>query len=157
MQHVNCNFAKLERVLSKERLCGYKPNHVSQLTQETISLYRWNIVLSELLYPLLHVIEVAFRNSLFNAVAEYVKDPNWLVDNNFLAEGEVQEIKKQVKYLQYKNQLDISHLIAELKFGFWVRLLDRRYEYKQLLWPTLLRTTFPYLDNRKIHLIRSEF
>ena len=157
MQQLNYDAAKLERILSPARLSGYKTNYALQLNKEPIILYRWNIILSELLYPLLNVIEVALRNAIHTAIASHFNNENWLLDNWFLAEEEGREIQKQARYLQYRNQLDVGHLIAELNFGFWTGLLDRRYEHKQLLWPTLLRATFPYLENRKIHLIRKSF
>ncbi len=34
-------------------------------------------------------------------------------------------------------------MVAELTFGFWITLLDRRYE--RVLWPRLLRSAFPHM------------
>ncbi|WP_444945362.1 hypothetical protein ACJJIP_13825 [Microbulbifer sp. VTAC004] len=42
--------------------------------------------------------------------------------------------------------LDAGRVIAELSFGFWTSLLDRR--YKQVLWPRLLKTAFPEMPRR---------
>lgn len=41
---------------------------------------------------------------------------------------------------------DTASVIAELSFGFWASLLDRRYE--QVLWPRLLRAVFPFVPRR---------
>ena len=66
-------------------------------------------------------------------------------------------VQQQIKPLERIGKLDPGHLIGELNFGFSCILLDRRYEHQQLFLPTLLQAVFPYLENRKIYLIRERF
>jgi hypothetical protein len=51
----------------------------------------------------------------------------------------------------------IGHLIAELSFGFWTALLDKRYE--QQLWPKIIKASFPGMLNseRTIAKLRHRF
>lgn len=42
---------------------------------------------------------------------------------------------------------DVHRIVAELTFGFWTSLLDRRYE--QILWPPLLKTAFPHMPRKQ--------
>jgi len=44
--------------------------------------------------------------------------------------------------------LEAGRMVAELSFGFWTSLLDVRYERSNVLWPHLLRPTFPRMRNR---------
>lgn len=148
---------KIESVISKPRLSGYTTKYATTFSEDPVSIYKWNMALSESMYPLLHVIEVALRNRLHTVISDHFNDENWLLNGDFLAGDEIDSIQKQIAYLRRRKQLDTGHLIAELSFGFWTSLLDRRYEFKQLLWPTLLKPTFPYLNDRKIHAIRSRF
>ena len=38
-----------------------------------------------------------------------------------------------------------GRIVAELSFGFWVSLFDKRYEHDQILWPKLIKHIFPFL------------
>lgn len=146
-----------ERVLSSARLEGYQRSYARKLDPDPIRVYQWNITLSELLYPLLHLIEVSFRNALHDAVVDHYRDPNWLVDSKYLDDRERLKLEDVKRDLERKRKLDTGHIIAELKFGFWCALLDRRYERYQLFWPTLLKKTFPHMEGRKIERIRRRF
>ncbi len=136
---------------------GFQTPYAKSFTPNPLDLYRWDILLSGSLYPLLHVIEVGLRNAIYEAVADRYRDKDWLMDSPFLDPIEQKEIQKQAHALRQIGKLDPGHLIAELSFGFWCSLLDRRYEHQQLFWPTLLRAVFPGLKSRKIHLIRKRF
>lgn len=158
MQDLFCDVSLIEKVLSQARLRGYQTSKAKKLHINSMAVYRWNILLSESLYPLLHAIEVSLRNSIYIAISSKFQDPDWLLKPaKFLDIIEADKIKKHFRVLEQSGKLGTDHLIAGLNFGFWCSLLDRRYEHKQLLWPTLLRSVFPYLKNRKIHLIRTRF
>lgn len=146
----------IERALSDARLKGYQTPYAKSVHLNPVALYRWNIILSESFYPLLHIIEVGLRNAIFEGAAERYGE-TWLLKGDHLDPKELKELQNPINYLKRRSKLDTGHLIAELSFGFWCGLLDRRYEHRQVLWPTLLRTVFPYLKNRKIHLIRKRF
>lgn len=51
-----------------------------------------------------------------------------------------------MKTIQEKNKKTTpGRIIAELSFGFWVSLFDKRYENNQIFWPKLIKPCFPYL------------
>jgi hypothetical protein len=111
--------------------------------------YLWNVALSEALYPSLHVVEVALRNSLDRAVGTHLADQEWLVHSEagsptsrFLeirAQGMVAEAYDMLE--RAKKPVEQGRIVAELSFGFWTSLLNRRYD--QGLWPAHLKNAFP--------------
>lgn len=151
------DFDIFARYLSYQRLHAYKYNNV-----DPISLYKWNIALSEALYPLLNTIEIALRNRLHMGIAEVVNDEHWLLNRNqkiisLLHNHWIIKIDSNIKELTIKNKLDEGHLIAELPFGFWTVLLSKKFEHKQFLWPHLKKHVFPFSHGTKINIIRDQF
>jgi len=137
------------RALSRERLGSYRFRGDDDVG--VVSTYLWNMALSEALYPALHGLEVALRNSLFDAAqqrfagASHLHVPCWLdADPPILAPEERSRVEAAKSALRSRGKpLDAPHLIAELTFGFWTALLDVRYEHRQVLWPHLLPAVFP--------------
>lgn len=134
--------AQLTQALSGERLGAYR-DHTGGNGLQLFSHYVWNIALSESLYPALQVLEVALRNSIHTAASEHFAREDWFNDRNVVSiPREISALNKALCTLgRKKKPLDPGRIIAELNFGFWTSLLDRRYE--QVLWPCLLRATFP--------------
>ena len=102
-----------------------------------------NIVLCESLYPTLHMIEVALRNSVHNAFAMHFGVDSWF-EMEWLSEGHAQLVQ------QAKDDLDIRKkavttdaVIAGLSFGFLCGMLHAQYERRGGPWPVLLRKVFP--------------
>ena len=62
-------YAAVCRSLSKERLGGYSLATDSD-SVDAVSRYVWNMALCSALLPVLHVVEVAFRNALYSAGVE---------------------------------------------------------------------------------------
>lgn len=120
----------IERALSLERLMGYQTAYAKSFSSDPVVLYRWNIILSQSLYPLLHVLEVGLRNAIFTATARRYNDPQWLLKGSLLDPKELKKLEKPIHYLRCRGKLDSGHLVAELNFGFWCGLLDRRYEHR---------------------------
>lgn len=57
------------------------------------------------------------------------------------------KIAEAKQTLQHQGKpIQPGRLIAELSFGFWTSLFDRRYE--PLLWPRLLKPVFPIMPRR---------
>jgi hypothetical protein len=97
------------------------------------------------LYAPLGYLEVAFRNSLHDALTAsfgmatwYDCSPPWLLpreqDSVTAAKAELQK---------RSAPLEPGRLVAELSFGFWTSLLSRSYE--QIIWPGLLKPVFPLM------------
>ncbi|HEX8907107.1 MAG TPA: hypothetical protein VF771_19810 [Longimicrobiaceae bacterium] len=137
------------RALSPERLGSYRFGGDDDVG--AVCTYLWSMSLCEALYPSLHGLEVALRNTLFNAGelrysgVAWRDVPCWLdADPPILApeeHGRVQEAKARLR--SRGKPLEAPRLVAELTFGFWTALLDVRYEHRQVLWPHLLSSAFP--------------
>lgn len=139
-------FALLEPTLSAPRLRAYRNRGDSDL--DVLARYEWNVCLSEALYPSLHALEIAFRNSLSSAIEREYADPYWLWNNPPISDPYDQdEVLRAQDKLQRQNRApEPARMIAELTFGFWTGFLDRRYEGHQTatrLWPKLLGEVFP--------------
>lgn len=68
--------SQIQLALSIERIGAYRLAE-DQDSIEQITRYLWNLSLCEAFYPALHALEVAFRNSLYNAATEYFGRPTW--------------------------------------------------------------------------------
>lgn len=135
--------------LSRERLGSYRFRDDDDVG--VVCTYLWSMSLCEALYPSLHGLEVALRNSLFNAGEQryagvaYRDVPCWLdADPPILAPEDRSRVDEAKKRLRARGKpLEAPRLVAELTFGFWTALLDVRYEHRQVLWPRLLSAAFP--------------
>ncbi|GMR16712.1 MAG: hypothetical protein BMS9Abin31_1081 [Gammaproteobacteria bacterium] len=69
---------------------------------------------------------------------------NWFEDNTIIQYRDQASIEKAKQaLLRQKKKLEPGRIIAELNFGFWTSLLDKRYE--QTLWPALIKASFPHM------------
>lgn len=138
----------LERPLAAERLNAYRRAGDSD-DLDSLARYTWNMAISEALYPALQCLEIALRNTLHEAVAAQFASPQWLTTPPpALAPREADAVAAAILTLsRQRKPATTGRLIAELNFGFWTSLLDRRYE--PTLWPVLLRPAFPYLPRRR--------
>lgn len=145
-------FAKIKAGLSEPRLNTYGQDNAEDIT--ILSRYLLNAALSEALYPLLQGIEICLRNEIDRAVSEkYGRD--WITaPADFLDRREKLQIGKAKAALRKDRKPETrDYLIAELSFGFWTSLLDRRYE--RTLWQTQMKNTFremPKADRTRKHL-----
>ena len=151
---------KLEEIYSC--LSGQRMSKYQCLGVEPLDLYKWNIALSEALYPLLHTIEIAMRNRLHIEIGQLLNDQKWLLNRNEqilerLNENWQQKIDHYIRALRKKGKLDEGHLVAELSFGFWTALLSGPFEHRKLLWPQLKSTVFPNAHGFSIDKIRKRF
>lgn len=104
-----------------------------------------NIVVCEAFYPLLHLMEVVVRNRVHDAFSAHYGTTQWfrlpwvhqydlpLVDK---AEAELARRHKAVSP---------DNMVAELTFGFWCSMFNRRYEpsHTNAPWPMLLKHVLP--------------
>jgi hypothetical protein len=67
-----------------------------------------------------------------------------------LHEREKKQVEQAKEDLRKENKkVKAGHVVAKLSFGFWTSLFDVRYEHGQVLWPKLLKPTFPGLSKRQ--------
>ncbi len=146
MKNKSYIFDDLKIIFSQERLNGYLSRMQSNDSKdEALIAYSWNIELSQALYPALQILEIALRNRLHYAISESFRTEHWY-EMSFLHAREKDQISQAKDNLRKtKKQIEPGRVVAELSFGFWTALFDVRYEHGQILWPKLLKTTFPFL------------
>jgi len=139
---------KLRQVLSQERLESYHQRGTPRTDLNLFSHYAWNMALSESLYSALQCLEIACRNQIHQSATTHYHRDDWFDHPAALQhENERQAIAKAKMALRQQGKpLEAGRIVAELNFGFWTSLLDRRYE--QVLWPRLLKHTFPRMPRK---------
>lgn len=155
MQAPLISLLALERALSAQRLQAYRhPNDRDET--DGLARYLWNQALVAALQPVLHTLEIAFRNELSRAATritagrrfQTARVPSWLdAMPTMLLDHEY------AKLLRAKDKLGMDprsqtegHLIAKLDFGFWVALCRQPYDESRgdgpRLWPDALDLAF---------------
>ena len=133
---------KLLMALSDERIGAYRDRMSEDSNANLFAHYAWNIALSESLYPSLQILEVVLRNRIHQTACYHFGKPHWYEDDTIINIKDRDSVSKAKKTLAMMNKpIESGRIIAELNFGFWTALMDRRYE--QVLWPRLLKPCFP--------------
>ncbi len=136
--------AAFTRAVSATRFGAFRK---SGSDAEGLGHYLWNIALCEAFYPTVHTLEVGFRNTVHRELGAAIGQPEWLRQHNpFLHERELASISQAEQSLtRHHKPIDEPRLVAELSFGFWTSLLDRRYER---IWPRFIAKAFPNMPRR---------
>lgn len=136
----------LEPAISTARLESYR-NGGDDL--DMLVNYFHNLELSEALYPSLQAFEVAYRNSLHDALTARYSTPYWFDHPDFLQssrhEKSVADVRSGLKRDGKQSPYSADHIVSRLNFGFWHGLLNRPFE--KSLWQVngwqLIATVFP--------------
>jgi hypothetical protein len=137
--------------VAETRFDAYDTGGTKQI--EILARYLWNIALAESLFPSLHILEVALRNSLHAALVTETGSETWYDDNNLLvdpwAQGEVLKAHERLKKTGKPDEP--GRILASLELGFWTSLLHHQYEQGPTrpatqvpIWPKLIPTAFPH-------------
>lgn len=137
--------------------------------EESLGVYLWNKQLASAFLPALQIIEVSLRNAIYQS---YIKYQEKIIERNFpQAQWNYQKGKIDKKWFdscftaannkeafrsleQAKRQLIVEtkqaspeNLISKLTFGFWVSMVDKKYDGQRAtyltLWPDLRGMVFP--------------
>ena len=134
----------LSHAVSEERLAPYLVD-ASNGPLEPYARYFWNAALGESLYPSLQALEITLRNSLHETISANEGTDNWF--EGVLCCQDIPAFEKIKERLDNQGaSRNSGQIVANSDFGFWVRLLNSRYE--NILWPKLLRNAFPNMPNR---------
>ena len=114
--------------------------------ERALRLYLWNARLGEAFHTPIQAVEVGLRNGI-NLALSNVYTPNWwecktlfdLLDEE--RKGDLVTVLKRIR--NRKLELYTGQVVAGLSFGFWVGILDGR--YNPPIWGGQLRTAFPFL------------
>ena len=110
---------------------------------KALDLYKLNIQVSQALYPLLSVLEIALRNAIDRELSKYFQDNRWLLTQRHKFANHINLTRKDHKgnivsdhfftdklhkaeeKLNFR-EVPIAHekLLAELTFGFWIKFFD---------------------------------
>lgn len=133
----------LSKTISEERLAPYKLGTEDSLVVP-LARYFWNMALGESLYPTLQALEIALRNSLHEVISVDRGNEDWF--------EEVLDCKDKAALEEIESRLSrhniprtAGQIVANSDLGFWIRLLNSRYEI--ILWPNLLRDAFLFMPN----------
>ena len=135
----------LEPTLSQHRLSTYliATGHDED---RALELYVWNARLGESFHLLIQAVEIALRNRIDCALTANF-GPEWWRAPTFLRVADARRCA-DIEYVGQrigKKGLPVSsgQIVAGLSFGFWVAMLDPR--YNPMVWSGSLRSAFPYL------------
>lgn len=141
-------FQTAEKFLSPTRLAPYK--HAAKGNEQlSLTLYLDNLRVAQSFYPALSLLEVALRNAVHDALSVKFKTDNWLFTEQqgfmidpsltyYDAEREEKIINHKVLKMvlaaikDYKEQRKQNPpngpaIIADLNFGFWTSLFNKKY------------------------------
>ena len=125
-------FSDLERYLSVPRLHRYFS--VCSSESRAIELYKGNLKLAQAFHPVLGVLEVVTRNSIYNSIAAHFADPDWIINqrNGFMSHRALspgrfylkREVERAEAALTRRGvPITSARLVAEQNFKFWTDLL----------------------------------
>lgn len=148
-------YAVLSKSLSRNRLATYSIT-ADLDSSDAVARYLWNLALSAAMQPVVHTLEISFRNALFDVGNEAAAKspfatrivPSWLdAKPSMLASQEEADVTKAVQRLGRNSKRHTAgHLVGHLSFGFWIRLCNSPYEQGRpngpALWP-LAAKRFP--------------
>jgi hypothetical protein len=134
-------FSKLRDGTSASRLDVYRQDGDADF--DVIAKYLWNVGLCEALYPAIQTLEVALRNTIHQAAVGRFHRDDWFdpPDSPLHAEERAAVTAAKAELGKQGKPLEGNRIVAELTFGFWVSLLNSRYE--RILWPRMLTPAFP--------------
>jgi hypothetical protein len=139
----------LEQAVSPSRLRPYR------LSSDSDDLaggarYIWNMALCESLYPSLHSLEIALRNTLHTELSR-IYGVTWYADPAVVVVGRARAAVAAATraLLDAGKQPSPGKIVAELTFGFWTSLFNVAYE--RPIWQRLLSRTsvFPHAGTQR--------
>ncbi len=139
----------LKLSISSDRLATYL-TAVGFDEERALRLYLWNATIGEAFHLPIQAVEVGLRNCINAALcAEYGSD--WWQNSTFLAsidhERQTDISMAQRRITNRGHTLATSQIVATLSFGFWVGMLQPR--FNPTVWTKHIGNAFIYLpDNR---------
>ncbi len=103
---------------------------------EALVLYQKNIKVSQAFYALLSVLEVTLRNRINQSCKLHFDTDNWLQEK-LPPELNRQIVDIEIRLNKSNKTVTNSRILAELNFGFWTTLFNRK--YAKLFWKPLHR------------------
>lgn len=120
-------------------------------TAKARRLYVWNIEVSAAFWGPISGVEIAFRNTIHQALAAHFGRPDWWhdpsMDKRDVAKAHEEEFRLRRQRTRITNAapLTADDVVAALSFGFWSSIVDgpsNAFEQNRH-WHTCLRHAFP--------------
>lgn len=138
-------FKRFRQACSFDRFAPYKSGR-SEI--DALTLYMWNIALSETFYPSLQNLEIGLRNRINTSITvSYDGDTYWFENPDIvideIAKDSVEKAKDKIE--DRGEPVTPSAVVSELHFGFWSGLLSSKYDVAIWRRPGVLRSAFPHM------------
>jgi hypothetical protein len=137
----------LEATLSPARLGTYIVAAGHDMDRALL-LYIWNAKVGESFHVLVQAVEVALRNRINHCISGVFGDDWWhnaafqdVADDRIIRDLDTVKVRLRRKNIPVTN----GQIVAGLSFGFWVAMLDGRFNPK--VWSQELRRAFPSLPD----------
>ncbi len=140
-------------VISHDRVRGYEKRIFNKFGScsklDCYVYYNWNTALSESMYSSMQTLEIALRNTINNNASRHFNNSNWFESNWFedpaiLGQSTREKVHSAKSILKQQNKnLSSGRILAELSFGFWTSLFNKKYD--QVLWHKIIKKTFPHM------------
>lgn len=139
----------LEPTLSQARMGTYMLE-AGHDEARALQLYQWNAQLGEAFHLPIQAVEIALRNRI-NAVLVSKFGADWWSRTAFLSLADGRQIaaidEAKARFGKRGQAVVTGQIVAGLSFGFWVSMLDAR--YNPSVWSHALATGFPDLPAGK--------
>jgi hypothetical protein len=139
-RYAGATIAAIERSLSTDRLNSYEARENGSRSDAVI-LHERNTQISEALYGIIQGLEITLRNRIHQTLQAGIGSAEWY-NQIGLKEPEEKTLQFAIKTInECHKPLTPSRVIAQLNFGFWVKLTSGPYE--KALWVPHLHKIFP--------------
>jgi hypothetical protein len=143
-------------MMSSSRLAPYF-EACNKSPYDALNLYKWNSQMAGALHETIGHFEVIFRNRIDDAMcsrhAFKSRPGDWLDDGHREFKPKASDALEDARErTRNKRAGTRGHTVAELNFGFWIRLLDKSNEAKfggaiMRMFPELKRTAVNDMEN----------
>ena len=121
-------YVDLVSLLSEARMSKYnRVTHGDKV--RTVQLYHHNLKLSQRLFGVIGMFEVALRNAIYNHYCNSFNDTEWITEQAVpgkLLEHEADEVLRVKNDFIRKGVYSADKMVASFSFGFWTYLFTRR-------------------------------
>jgi hypothetical protein len=145
--YANAPNSALEMSLSPARLGPYRTFFKAKLDAETLAAFQWNQTVSSALWPLMSLVELAFRNRLHACFSDMyggsVSNAWYLTPKAQLSAIATNKVMDTVNATDSNGNpicQSVDDVVAEMSFGFWVEALrrvpkDKRWKVSKAIFP----------------------
>lgn len=144
-QPVDASFSEIEWAISEERMKTYLMA-AGHNRSKALALYLWNARIGEAFHLPIQAVEVALRNAINRALCKEFGQVWWnaerftqMLDQD--RANDLELVKRRIA--NRKLALTNGQIVAGLSFGFWVGMLQPR--YNPAFWSKYINSAFPGL------------